>query len=115
MINQLYDSGKYEESLRSYQKALQRDPKSAGMHRSLGDVLQRLGRAREARAEYERSIEMASELLSVNPRDIRAISLIALCERRGVSTIASVDSDFAVYRLPKGRKFENVFFSQGSE
>jgi uncharacterized protein len=46
------------------------------------------------------------------PADLADVSLVALCERRGVSTIASVDSDFDVYRLPRGRKFENVFFEQ---
>ena len=44
------------------------------------------------------------------PADLAVVSLVALCERRGVTTIASIDSDFDVYRLPKGRKFENVFF-----
>ena len=45
------------------------------------------------------------------PADLADVSLVALCERRGVSRIASFDSDFDVYRLPKGRKFQNVFFS----
>ena len=44
------------------------------------------------------------------PADLADVSLIALCERREIATVASVDKDFAVYRLPKGRKFENVFF-----
>ena len=44
------------------------------------------------------------------PADLADASLVALCERRSVQTIASVDSDFDVYRLPKGRKFKNVFF-----
>ena len=47
------------------------------------------------------------------PADLADVSLVALCERRGLRTIASVDSDFEVYRLPKGRKFENVFFNPG--
>lgn len=44
------------------------------------------------------------------PADLADVSLIALCERRGIATVATIDSDFSVYRLPKGRKFENVFF-----
>ncbi len=48
------------------------------------------------------------------PADLADVSIVALCERRGVNTVASVDSDFVVHRLPKGRKFENVFFSPGS-
>ena len=48
------------------------------------------------------------------PADLADASLVALCERRGVSIIASVDSDFDVYRLPKAKKFENVFFKSGN-
>ena len=44
------------------------------------------------------------------PADLADASLVTLCERRGISTIASVDSDFQVYRLPKSKKFDNVFF-----
>ena len=43
------------------------------------------------------------------PADLADASLVALCERRGISTVASIESDFDVYRLPKGKKFENVF------
>jgi hypothetical protein len=48
------------------------------------------------------------------PADLADASLVVLCERRGMSTVASIDSDFDVYRLQKGRKFENVFFNHGS-
>lgn len=47
------------------------------------------------------------------PADLGAVSPVALCERRGVSTIASIDDDFDVYRLPRSRRFENVFFGPG--
>jgi uncharacterized protein len=43
------------------------------------------------------------------PADLADVSLVALCERRGIDAIASIDSDFDVYRLPKGRKFRNLF------
>ncbi len=43
------------------------------------------------------------------PPDLADASLIALCERRSIKSIATLDSDFQVYRLSKGRKFENVF------
>ena len=45
------------------------------------------------------------------PANLADVSLVALCERRGIKTIASIDSDFDVYRLPRGRKFENVFLA----
>lgn len=43
------------------------------------------------------------------PADLADVSLVVLCQRRGITEIASIDRDFAVYRLPKGRKFANVF------
>jgi uncharacterized protein len=45
------------------------------------------------------------------PADLADVSLIALCERRQVTAIASIDRDFDVYRLPKGRRFQNVLLS----
>ena len=65
------------------------------------------------REDLPRMIEIMKKYNDL-PADLADVSLIALCERRGVSTIASVDSDFEVYRLPKGRKFENVFFGDGA-
>jgi uncharacterized protein len=47
------------------------------------------------------------------PADLADVSLVALCERRRFHTIASIDSGFDVYRLAKGKKFENVFFAPG--
>ena len=43
------------------------------------------------------------------PADLADASLIALCERRRITTIASIDSDFDVYRLLKKKKFNNLF------
>ena len=46
-------------------------------------------------------------------RDMRAdfadVSLMALAERLSVSRVASVDRDFAIYRMAGKRRFENVF------
>jgi uncharacterized protein len=44
------------------------------------------------------------------PADLADVSLITLCERRRLNTVATIDRDFAVYRLPKGKKFQNAFF-----
>jgi uncharacterized protein len=44
------------------------------------------------------------------PADLADVSLVALCERHGINTVASVDRDFDVYRLSRNRKFQNVFF-----
>jgi predicted nucleic acid-binding protein len=43
------------------------------------------------------------------PADFADASLIALAERLDVQRVASVDRDFAVYRLSDRRRFENVF------
>jgi serine/threonine-protein kinase len=77
-----YDSGRYEDALRSYEQALQRDPKSVPNRRNIGDVYARLGRTNEARAEYVRAVALGNELLAVNPRDVRTIGLVALCEAK---------------------------------
>ncbi|MGQ0673312.1 MAG: type II toxin-antitoxin system VapC family toxin [Hyphomicrobium sp.] len=45
------------------------------------------------------------------PADLADASLVALCERRGTNLVASVDRDFEVYRLPRSKTFENVFFA----
>ena len=43
------------------------------------------------------------------PADFADVSIVAMAERLNLSQVASVDSDFAVYRLAGKRKFENVF------
>src|SRR5262249_24470069 len=77
-----YDSGRYEDALRSYEQALERDPKSVTNHRNIGDVYSRLGRMSDARAEYARAVALGDEQLAVNPRDVRTIGLVALCEAK---------------------------------
>ena len=62
------------------------------------------------REDLPRMIEIMKKYGDL-PADLADVSLVALCERRGVAAIASLDSDFDVYRLPKAKKFENVFFS----
>lgn len=61
------------------------------------------------REDLPRAIEIMKKYADL-PADLADVSLVALCERREISTIASIDSDFDVYRLQKNRKFENVFF-----
>ena len=43
------------------------------------------------------------------PADFADTSLVALAERLKVSRVASVDRDFAIYRLAAKRHFVNVF------
>jgi uncharacterized protein len=60
------------------------------------------------REDLPRVIELMKKYSDLPP-DLADVSLIALCERRGIHTVASIDRDFAIYRLPKNKKFENVF------
>lgn len=43
------------------------------------------------------------------PADFTDASLIAMCERRGVEEIATLDRDFDVYLLARGKRLTNVF------
>jgi predicted nucleic acid-binding protein len=65
------------------------------------------------REDLPRMIEIMKKYGDL-PADLADVSLVALCERRGVNAIASINSDLEVYRLPRGRKLENVFFNSGS-
>jgi uncharacterized protein len=47
------------------------------------------------------------------PADFADASLVALAERLNLLRVASVDSDFAVYRTLGKRNFVNVFFQRG--
>ena len=58
-----------------------------------------------------RSIEVMKKYRDL-PADLADASLVAMCERLGVNAVASTDSDFNVYRLPRGKKFANVFFDE---
>ena len=46
------------------------------------------------------------------PADFADASLVALCERLNCFEVASVDSDFTVYRARKNRPFNNLFFDE---
>ena len=47
---------------------------------------------------------------AVRPMDFTDATLVALCERLGTRDIASVDSDFTVYRYRNRQAFRNLFF-----
>lgn len=49
------------------------------------------------------------------PADFADASLVAMCERRGIGEIATLDTDFDVYRLATGDKLRNVFRDGGRE
>ena len=45
------------------------------------------------------------------PADFADASLLAMCERRGIAAVATLDSDFAVYRTADRKRLRNVFFA----
>jgi len=82
--------------------------------------------SREARRDFlgwtHRSLEIDQSTASDLPRiiallekyhdvpaDFADVSLVAMAERLNLSSVASVDRDFAIYRLSGKRRFENVF------
>ena len=46
------------------------------------------------------------------PADFSDASLIALCERRGLASIATLDKGFDVYRTADRKRLRNVFFDR---
>lgn len=54
--------------------------------------------------ESERIAALMSKYQSV-PMDLADASLVALAEERGLTTIFTLDRDFRIYRLSRGRAF----------
>ncbi|HMF28318.1 MAG TPA: tetratricopeptide repeat protein, partial [Candidatus Cybelea sp.] len=77
-----YSAGHYDQARDSYLDAIKKDERKASLRRDLGDVYTRLGRDAEARAMYEKAIQLAQDDLKVNPRNANAVALIALCEAK---------------------------------
>jgi predicted nucleic acid-binding protein len=74
-------------------------------------VLENIEIDSNAGVDLPRSIEIIQKNKDL-PADLADASLVALCERRGTNLVASVDSDFDIYRLRKNKKFENLFFAE---
>ncbi len=54
----LYKTGKYAESLASYQKVVQQTPNDAAIHFNIAAALQQLGRLDESIAEYQQAVRI---------------------------------------------------------
>lgn len=77
---------------------------------ALGWMLDNLEIDANAAADLPRALEIVTRYKDL-PADLADASLVALCERRGTHLVASLDSDFDIYRLPRNRHFRNVFLS----
>jgi predicted nucleic acid-binding protein len=60
--------------------------------------------------DFGRIIELMSKYADL-PMDFTDAVIVALCERLGVSQVASVDRHFAIYRFKGRTKFTNLFFA----
>mgnify|MGYP003390167575 CR=1 FL=1 len=60
-------------------------------------------------ADWDRMLELLQKY-SDRPMDFTDATLVALCERLETRDIASVDSDFTVYRYRNRQPFKNRFF-----
>jgi uncharacterized protein len=78
----------------------------------LGWVLENLEIDAAAGEDLPRALEIVEKYRDL-PADLADASLVALCERRGTRLVASVDRDFEVYRMGRGKKMENVFLGEG--
>jgi predicted nucleic acid-binding protein len=62
------------------------------------------------KAHLSRIIELINKYSDL-PMDLADSSLVVIGEMTGVNKIATIDSDYYVYKLKGNKTFENVFFS----
>jgi serine/threonine-protein kinase len=76
-------TGRYAESVRTFEKATQLEPQVYWMWGNLADAYRWTpGEKDRARATYARAIGLAERELEVNPRDTRALGYLALYEAK---------------------------------
>jgi tetratricopeptide (TPR) repeat protein len=77
-----YQLGRLDEARGAYLRAAALEPGDPLKHRNLGDLHRRAGDLRAARREYGLALGLARKRLEVNPRDARALALIAVLEAK---------------------------------
>jgi tetratricopeptide (TPR) repeat protein len=65
-----------------YEKAIEIDPKLPAYRRNLGDALLELDQENDARKSYSIAVDLAEDILKINPNDARTIALQALCRAK---------------------------------
>lgn len=65
---------------------------------------------RETAADLPRIVEIMDKYADL-PADFADASLVALCERRGIREVATLDKDFDVYRTIDRKRLRNIFFA----
>ena len=61
-------------------------------------------------ADLPRIVEIMRKYADL-PADLADASLVAMCERRGIASVATFDQDFDVYRTADRKRLRNVFSS----
>jgi predicted nucleic acid-binding protein len=74
-------------------------------------MIGRLDVDRETASDLPRIVAIMKKYRDL-PADFADASLVALCERRGIADVATLDSDFDVYRTADRRQLRNVFSAQ---
>ena len=65
---------------------------------------------KETAIDLPRIVEIMTKYADL-PADFADASLLAMCERRGLSEIATFDKDFDVYQMASGTRMQNVIRS----
>ena len=65
---------------------------------------------KETAIDLPRIVEIMTKYADL-PADFADASLLAMCERRGLSEIATFDKDFDVYQMASGTRLQNVIRS----
>ena len=77
-----YQMGQVDLAVERFRQAADLQQNSAQIRRNLGDAYAKVGRDADARAAYERALQLAEEAVEVNPRDTVHLGLRALCEAK---------------------------------
>ena len=64
---------------------------------------------RETSADLPRIVEVMRKYADL-PADFADASLVAMCERRGIVSVATLERHFDIYRTADRKRLRNVFF-----
>ncbi len=75
-----FEEGRFTEAARMYEKAIEQNPQQYGLYVNLASACDFIPGFREkARENYRKAAQMAQQELKVNPKDVSALSHLALC------------------------------------
>jgi eukaryotic-like serine/threonine-protein kinase len=94
-----FEAGRYSEAVDAYKRAIALEPRNPSLHRNLADALTRAGATRSARTEYARAVDLATEMLRVNPKDASTLSVKAVGLARTGRVVEGYDVSVAALRL----------------